>query len=131
MLGIEAAKAAMTYSICKAAKRGDRMAMIRSGSLKKVSFMILLSIVLLIISGCSQTKAPYLGEWQSNITDEITIRIKEDGRLEEYWDNNLTAIYTYEVEGNSLIVEQYDDKYTLLLDRDKLVYGDEPLYTKK
>ena len=69
-----------------------------------IVFMSLLFIALLTIPGYSQTTLSHLGEWQSNITEEITIQIKNDGTLEEYWDDTLTATYTYEVEGNSFIV---------------------------
>lgn len=99
--------------------------------LKNAAVIILVGIAFIAISGCSQPEPSHLGVWQSNITEEITILIQDDGTLEEYWEDTLTATYSYEIEGNSLIVEQYDDKYTLTLDGDKLIYMDDVLYTKK
>ncbi|GEM_PF-6650853 len=107
------------------------MKKIKRNIIKIVSFTVLLSITLLIVSGCAQTKPSHLGEWQSDITEEITIQIKDDGTLDEYWENTQTATYTYEIEDNSLIVDQNGDKYSLLIDNGKLVYEGETLYTKK
>lgn len=92
---------------------------------------LLLTLALLAAAACSQGRPSHLGTWQSSITEEITLRINDDGTIDEYWEDTLTATYPYEADADTLTVDQSGDKYTLSLEDGKLVYMGETLYTKK
>lgn len=99
--------------------------------MKKTAVFLLMCVVFVALIGCSQGEPSHLGEWQSSITEEITLRIKSDGTIEEYWEDILTATYPYELGENAIIVDQSGDHYTLLLEGDALTYMGETLYTRK
>ena len=101
----------------------------KGDAMKKLTVLMCM-MVLLTLAACTKT-AELAGKWQSLITPEITIEFRDDGTLNEYWEDVPTASYIYETNETSVTVDQNGDRYTLERKGDKLVYMGEALYQKQ
>lgn len=94
-----------------------------------LSFVCIVMVV--FFAGCNSKEISVIGKWQSAITKEITIEFTSEGIVREFWQDTITNEDSqYTVSGNEVTVDQYGDKYILILEGDTLKYLGDTLYTK-
>lgn len=93
---------------------------------------IIMAVIMAValVQGCSGA-SKVTGIWQSTIGEEITMELKEDGTIIEYWEDEPTATYAFEQQDDQLIIDQNGSKFVVDISDGELIYLGEVIYRKK
>lgn len=104
--------------------------------IKRFGYIFLCALLLLgALCGCSGEQTPtadiLVGTWQSLVAEETTIEFKDDGTMDEYWNDEYKGSSPYEIKDDKLVVTQNGIAFEFTLKNGNLCYMEQELYQKK